>query len=335
MRGPRVALLVGLWVMAGTTAGCASDSEPEPTKESEQTQDSEPTKESEPIKPTVEVRTYELPGSEVFPEGVEVFGTTYYVGSATNGDVYRGELDEGSATVFVPGGPGHRQSGGIEATDTLLVVANGNEGGATVYDRATGALVARFSTGLGDRSNINDVTLAPNGDAYLTDFELATIYRIPAVELENPDTNVRTLPVFLDLTGTTFVGGSSSANGIVATPDGQFLLVLHYGYGELHRIRLSDKEVTRVDLHGEPLSSPDGMVLKDDVLYVVEYAASRVAAIGMSNSYLSGEVLSRTTDPAFVCPTTDDVVDDRLLVVNSQFCGPGEPPFTVVSIPLP
>jgi len=64
MRAPRVALLVGLWALAVTTAGCAPESESEPTK------------------PTVEVRTYELPGSEVFPEGVEVFGTTYYVGSA-------------------------------------------------------------------------------------------------------------------------------------------------------------------------------------------------------------------------------------------------------------
>jgi len=262
-------------------------------------------------------------------------GTRDNLQRPTNGDVYRGELDEESATVFVPGGPGHRQSGGIEATDTLLVVANGNEGGATVYDRATGELVARFSTGLGDQSNVNDVALAPNGDAYLTDFELSKIYRIPAVELERADTKVRKLPVFLDLTGAGFVAGSGSANGIVATPDGRFLLVVHYGYGELHRIRLSDKEVTRVDLHGERLLSPDGMVLKDDVLYVVEYEASDVAAIGMSNCYLSGEVLSRMTDPAFVCPTTDDVVDDRLLVVNSQFCGPGEPPFTVVSIPLP
>ena len=313
---PRVALLVGLWAVALTTAGCASDSGSEPTK------------------PTVEVRTYELPGSEVFPEGVEVFGTTYYVGSVGNGDVFRGELDEESATVFVPGGPGHRHSAGIEATDTLLLVANGT--GATVYDRATGVLVARFSPGLGDQSGVNDIALTPDGDAYLTDLELGKIYRIPAAELARADTTVRKLPVFLDLAGTGFRAVSGSANGIVATPDGQFLLIAHYTDGELHRVRLSDKEVTQVDLQGEGLTGPDGMILTDDdVLYVVEADAYDVAAIDMSNSYLSGEVLSRTTDPAFVCPTTDDIADDRLLVVNSQFCGPGEPPFTVVSIPLP
>jgi hypothetical protein len=69
------------------------------------------------------VRDGRIVRSEVFPEGVEVFGTSYYVGRATNGDVYRGELDEQGATVFVPGGPGHPHSGGIEATDTLPAVA--------------------------------------------------------------------------------------------------------------------------------------------------------------------------------------------------------------------
>jgi sugar lactone lactonase YvrE len=312
------ALLVGAWALALTTAGCASDAESEPTKH------------------TADVRTYELPGSEVYPEGVEVFGTTYYVGSVGNGDVYRGELDEEGATVFVPGGPGHRQSEGIEATDTRLLVANGS--GATVYDRATGELVAHFSTGLGDQSNVNDIAVTPNGDAYLTDFELSKIYRIPAAELERADTAVRKLPVFLDLAEThgVFLAEGHSANGIVASPDGQFLLVAHYTRGELYRIRLSDKKVTQVDLQDERLRTPDGMVLTDDdVLYVVEADASDVAAIALSNSYLRGEVQSRTKDPAFVCPTTDDIADGRLLVVNSQFCVPGKPPFTMVSIPLP
>ena len=41
------------------------------------------------------------------------------------------------------------------------------------------------------------------------------------------------------------------------------------------------------------------------------------------------------TDPSFEGPTTAAIAGNRLLVVNSQFSGPGTPPFTVSSIPLP
>ncbi len=52
-------------------------------------------------------------------------------------------------------------------------------------------------------------------------------------------------------------------------------------------------------------------------------------------AYGSGRVVSVTGDRDFQTPTTAAVAGDRLLVVNSQFNGPGQPPFTLTSIPLP
>jgi len=49
----------------------------------------------------------------------------------------------------------------------------------------------------------------------------------------------------------------------------------------------------------------------------------------------SGAPRASTGDSDFQTPTTAAVAADRLLVVNSQFNGPGQPPFPLTSIPLP
>lgn len=279
-------------------------------------------------------RTYVLPGKSVFPEGVAVRGGFYYATSVGTGDIYRGDLTDRRASVFVQAGAGHRLSVGLKATANRLVVATSD--GVIVVNRFTGQLVARFGGNLDETARPNDVTIAPNGDAYITDFFVSKIYRIPAAALQEHRVGVQDLPLFLDLAGTGYPVEQESANGLAATSDGRFLIVTHFTRGELYRIRLSDKQLIKIDLHGEVLTGPDGIILTEaDVLYVVEYGISAVTEIRLSDFYNSGRVLSRTTNPRFQCPTTTGIAGDRLLVVNSQFCGPGEPPFTVSSIRIP
>jgi Cu-Zn family superoxide dismutase len=280
--------------------------------------------------------TYVLPGRDVFPEGVTVRSGNYYVGSTSSGTIYRGDLRRRNAQVFIRGDAGAPEAVGLKATATRLVVAGGGTGTASVYSLSGGDRVARFSNGNGGKSNVNDVAIAPNGDAYLTDLFLSVIYRIPAGSLKRHQAGIQQLRVFLDLRGTRFPFLSLNANGIAVTSDGKYLLVAQFEAGQLYRIRLKDKRVDLVNLHGTKLAGPDGMVLTEaNVLYLVESHASRIAEIRLDQAYLSGQLASRTTSPRFQCPTTDAIAGDRLLVVNSQFCGPGTPPFTVASIPLP
>jgi Cu-Zn family superoxide dismutase len=145
--------------------------------------------------------------------------------------------------------------------------------------------------------------------------------------------------VFLDWTGTPFPYTEAyiNANGIVATPDGKYVLVVQYTDGTLFRVRLSDKKVTQVDLGGYRLISGDGMVLsgKSD-LYVVRPFGSLVAKLRLNAGYDRARLVSETTNPDFHGPTTAAIAGDRLLVVNSQFSGPpSSPPWTVTSIALP
>ena len=172
--------------------------------------------------------SYVLPGVCVYPENVEVYAGKYYVGTLC-GRMYRGDLREKQAEVFVPRDPDDiRIVGGIEATATRLVVARAGTGEAQVYNRFTGKLVARFYNGHKDKSIVNDVAVTPDGDAYLTEFIRSKLYRLPAKDLRRHRAKVQTLPVFLDFRGTVFPVQEGSANGIVATPDGRFLVVAHY-----------------------------------------------------------------------------------------------------------
>jgi len=285
--------------------------------------------------------TYRLLGGKLFPEGIAVFGDQFYVSGSGRGDIHRGDLSESTAHVFIRGdrGPGFFVGGGIKATADNLVVAQEFGGLAivTVYDRQTGALVVRFSGGP-DSAFTNDLDLAPNGDAYVTNSLVPVLYRIPAAALNQAQQDVQPLPVFLSWDGTPFefVPDTVNANGIVVSPDGQFLLVVSFASGQLFRVRLADREVTEVDLGGASLLGGDGMVLTADrVLYVVLAPTNEVVKLQMDATYKQGELVSRTTDPTFVTPTTAAIAGQRLLVVNSQFFGPAKPPWTVSSIPLP
>ncbi len=280
---------------------------------------------------------YVIPGGCVAPESVAVYGGKYYTGGVCNGRLYVGDLRRKRAHSLVPSGPRHIVVGGIEATANRLVVAKGGSGFAKVYNRFTGEQLARFSNGLPQgRGIVNDVAITPHGDAYLTEFSLSKIYRIPAAGIAQPEPAVQELPVWLNLRGTVFPIQGGSANGIAATPDGRFLIVAHYAAGELYRVRIRDQQVTKIRLHGKHLDGPDGIELSNaDVLYVVEQQRQRIAEIRLSNHYDHGRVVSRTTSPRFHCPSGVALAGDRLLVSNLGNGCPFKLPWTVASIPIP
>ena len=282
-----------------------------------------------------ETRVYTLPGDEVFPVGIAVDGDSYYVTGFFSGTIYRGNLDEPEAEVFISDlGFG---ANGIAVVGEHLLVAHGIAG-VSLYDRSTGASLATWSVAEGSRALL--IAIAPNGDAYITNPDEPVLYRIPAAELRNPSPAEQVLPVFLEWPDPPFhhERGFINATGIVATPDGKYVLVVHTTTGELFRVRLSDRQVKQVDLGHFRLISGRGMVLTDDrVLYVVRAARSAVAKLRLDARYQRGRLLSETTDPTFHGPAGPAIAGDRLLVTNSQFFSAAPParPWTVSSILLP
>ncbi len=278
---------------------------------------------------------YELPGEAVFPEGVGVDKTSgdFYVGSTSDGTVYRGTVGSEQVEVFLPGGEDGRTAvTGVKVDDRgWLWLAGRDTGRAFVYDTATGELVRALTTPPADQTLINDVTFTPDA-SFLTDSFRPVVWRVA----RSADGVGRMRP-WLDLTGTRVPTDSDfNLNGISASDDGRYLLTVHFDTGRLFRIDVATKEVDEVDLGGDLLKTGDGILLDGTTLLVVREEPGGVYPVELSADLLSGDV-GEPFGADLLLPTTLAEYDGRVLVVNSQLDNPDSPqlPFTVADVPLP
>lgn len=277
---------------------------------------------------------YLLPGDAVFPEGVATRpgSDQFFVTSTTDGTVFRGTLGRERTRVFLaPGARGRTNAVGLKATRDRLIVAGGATNTVFVYRLPDGRLLRRFSTGSDGLAN--DVALAPNGDAYVTDSTRGLLFRLPARSLRRSAEGKTPVRPFLSLAGSPT---GNYVNGVVAAGR-RYLLVASTGTGVLVRVDLRTERVRRVDLGGAELPGADGLARDGRTLYAVN-SASRVTALRLSKSWLSASLETQITSPRFRFPTTVAVSGPRLLVVNSQFgARGGEPvlPFTVSGVRRP
>jgi sugar lactone lactonase YvrE len=283
---------------------------------------------------------YVLPGEQVFPEGVAYRSDTgeFYVGSTTDGTVFRGNV-EGSpkeAVVFLePGSDGRTTAIGMEVSeDGRLFIAGGDTGRIFVYDTESADLVRRLDTPDTEATFLNDVAVTPDGDAYVTDSMRPVLFRVTStadgVGDAEPWLNFEETPAEYE-EGFNF-------NGIDATEDGRYLVAVQSNTGELFRIDTGSKEVVEIDLGGKTLTNGDGLLLDGHTVYVVRNEQALIVPVKLSGEYIRGEVGEPFTDPSFAFPTTIAKTDGRLLVVNSQFDkqeGEPELPFTVSSVEVP
>jgi sugar lactone lactonase YvrE len=185
---------------------------------------------------------------------------------------------------------------------------------------------------------LNDIALAPNGDAYITDSYRPMMFKIGGNgaqpgELEN----------WLDFTGSIvpFVPNTFALNGIVVSGDGAYIVTVHTDNQKLYRITIATKAVCEVDVGGAKLPG-DGMLLDGQTLDVVVRTADSemIFRIQMTPDFARGTILYTFRDSSFAYPTTIAKAGNRILVVNSQFNKRGEGlkpklPFTISDIPVP
>ena len=287
------------------------------------------------------IERYILPGKTVFPEGIAYQPTTgdFFVSSTTDGTIFRGNVQSKPADVFLPGGTDGRTTAiGLKVDDYQgrLFVAGGNTGQIFVYDTDSGQLLSKFDNQKAS-TFINDAAISRNGDAYFTDSFNPILYKVSTNEADEIE-----FSAWLDLTGTAIVYQSGfNLNGIAASNNGKYLIVVQTNTGKLFRIDIASKQVTEIDLGGAKLTNGDGILLsRKRTLYVVRNQNELIVKVQLSEDFSRGTVVSSTSDPSFAYPTTIAQVRKRLLVVNSQFDKRGagltpELPFTVSSISLP
>ena len=248
------------------------------------------------------------------PEGVAIGpNATFYVGSIPTGAVLRGDLRTGRFDPdFVEGRPGRAAIGVAVDNRNRLFVAGGNTGRAFVYGARTGADIAEFTLAPGF---INDVVVTRSG-AYFTNSATASLYRIPISRGGSLGSTVQPIA----LTGDFQLQSGFNANGIDATANGRWLVIVQSNTGKLFRVNPTTGTTTEIVLaNGESVPNGDGILLDGRTLYVVQNRLNRIAVIAVNRQLTSGRVLTRLADARFDVPTTIDEFGRRLYAVNARF----------------
>jgi hypothetical protein len=264
------------------------------------------------------------------PEGIAIGTKPYaYLGSRDNGDILEVNLRTGK-NALLSAGTGTPSLGMKLDDQGRLFVAGGTGGDARVIDTATGRVLRTYRLQTGT-AFINDVVLTRSA-AWFTDSANPVLFKLPlGAGGELPDAAI---PV--PLTGSFRDQPGTNANGIVATPDGRHLLVVQSNTGKLFRVSLNGRS-SAVDLGGESLRYGDGMLLRGQMLYVVQNRDNTITKIKMDKDDDRGAVESRTKDIRFDVPTTIAQWGTRLYLPNARLTTTATPTTTydAVSLAIP
>lgn len=293
-------------------------------------------------------KTYKLPGATTFPEGVAAHSPKFWVSSFDHGTIYVGDIHNAQTHVWLAGetsthpADGRRQAAGMKAsTDgTKLFVAGGQTGFIWVYDVATKHLIRRFDTGSG--GILNEIALAPNGTAYVTDSKRPLLFRINAADLPGsgtPGDTVAMAPWVANLPAYTTVPGiPANANGVVANAVN--VIYVQSNTGRLWKVHRNTKAVTEIPIDTGVIQHSDGMLLDHGELLVVRNSLNAIDKLTIDPATGHAAVTGSFTSGSLKFPTGIAALPMRLLVVNSQMDKKGPPPtptlpFTVRAIPRP
>lgn len=259
------------------------------------------------------------------PEGIAVGnGTTFYAGSlaaSTPGQILVGDLRTGEvATLVAPDGVpaiGMKH----DARSNLLFVARGGSGMGTVFDAASGDVVASYQFRAAP-TFINDVVITREA-AYFTDTQAPFLYRVALGPAGEPAADGIQIPL----------PGTFRTNGIVATRNGEHLFVVDAATAQLYRLDTVTHTPVLVDLGGDTLPNADGLLLDGKTLYVVQNVRNRIAVVRLSPDYLSGAIVRSITEPftsnaSTKVPTTIAEFGNALYAVTAGFAAPS-PDFVV------
>lgn len=254
-----------------------------------------------------------------YPEGIAIGrGHTGYVGSLLDGSIYTFDLRSGAGEVLVPGQAG-RATIGMEVDDRsgLLwaVGLQSGEGRLFAFDARTGAQVAEVPVA---GAFLNDLAVTRTA-VHVTDSFADVLWTVPLDNRGLPSGAATALPLVGDFTLVQAGPLPVNLNGLVATPDGRWLLSCHTSLGVLYRIDPTTGEATEIDLGGDLVPSGDGLVLVGHTLYVVQNFLNMIGVVDLAPDLATGTVGEPITSDAFRVPTTAAVHGNGLYAVNARF----------------
>jgi len=264
------------------------------------------------------------------PEGIVVgTGSSFFVGSLVDGTIWKGDLRTGRGELLVTPSDVRTAIGmDDDRGGSRLFVAGGPFGAAYVYDTRTGETLASYQLTTEPVTFVNDVMVTRDA-AYVTDSFRPVLYKLPLGRGGAlPDqSEIEEIPLTGDYQFLTplpdFIINS---NGIVATPNGKWLIIAHTALGTLYRVDPATGEATQIDLGGVAVPSGDGLVLAGRTVYVVQNFLNQIGVVDLDPGFTTGTVGEPIVSEAFRIPTTADRFGSSLYAVNARF-DVAPPPF--------
>lgn len=150
----------------------------------------------------------------------------------------------------------------------------------------------------------NDVTLAPDGTAYVTDSFSPVIYKVA------PDGTASVLA----RDNVKFASPTFGLNGIAYHPNG-YLIVANTGQGKLYKVDLMNGNAITEVIIGSALPG-DGLTLLNGDLYVVT-GGNRVAQVRSTDNWQTATILKYDAD-GYVGATTSVAVNNQIYTLNAR-----------------
>lgn len=265
------------------------------------------------------------------PEGIAIHRTTVFVGSIPTGAIWSGDLRTGVGDILVDPVAG-RAAIGVEydRRHDRLFVAGGNTGKAFVYDADDGDLLKEYQLTTLIPRFINDVVVTRRG-AFFTDSNNQQLYRISFGDGGALPAAPETVP----LTGDLSFSPGFNLNGIDATRNGKWLVVVQSNEGKLFRVNARTGVTRELELSGGNVERGDGLLLQGKRLFVVQNTLNQIAVVRVDHRLTKAAIKRLIKDSLFVVPTTiDDVKHDTLYAVNARFgeLSPLTAPYNIVRV---
>ncbi|MBD2752818.1 glutaminyl-peptide cyclotransferase [Spirosoma validum] len=150
----------------------------------------------------------------------------------------------------------------------------------------------------------NDVTLAPDGTAYVTDSFSPVIYKVA------PDGTASVLA----RDNVKFASPTFGLNGIAYHPNG-YLIVANTGQGKLYKVDLMNGNAITEVLIGSALPG-DGITFLNGDLYVVT-GGNRVAQVRSTDNWQTASILKYDAD-GYLGATTSVAVNNQIFTLNAR-----------------
>lgn len=264
------------------------------------------------------------------PEGFTIgLGSTAYNGSV-DGSIYKVDLRSGEGEVLVPAEPDfdiftqcYKLGMRVDPRSNYLFVAGCLGGDAYVFDAETGAEIANYELAPPFSTVINDLAITREA-VYFTDFTQPFLYRLPLSRNGRlpPESAVMALPLSGDLVSDDPV--CCAGNGIVATPNGDTLIVGNSNNAQIYRVDPSTGQADRIAVDPPLVGFIDGIVLRQNKLYVLTpfgdgSGGDWVQVVALDKDLRSGTLVQIITDPNMDGVASGAFFGNALYVNNARY----------------